>query len=175
MAFTVDWQNKIVHSSASITDIPITRHQLRDLEESEIGVLYPPILSYKEINLGGGATFPAIEFINGYTLQFPAGNYQISGGNLIATINPTAGVFIDRITSGSYAVTASGGSGVPSITKEEIREELDTNSVKLNELYRLQGLDLNSPLTITKSAISAGNIDIEISGSSGDISILTRQ
>jgi hypothetical protein len=119
MAFTVDWTNKIVHSSASITDIPVTRNQLRDLEESAIGMLYPPIISYKQIDLGGGSIFPAIEFINGYTLQFSSGNYQVKGGNLLATINPVAGVFVDRTTSAAYAVTASGGGASPSNIWEE--------------------------------------------------------
>jgi hypothetical protein len=120
MAFTVDWTNKIVHSSASITDIPVTRNQLRDLEESEIGMLYPPIISYKQIDLGGGSIFPAIEFVNGYTLQFTSGNYQVKGGNLLATINPVAGVFVDRTTSAAYAVTANGGGSSSNVWDENI-------------------------------------------------------
>lgn len=119
MALTVDWINKIVHSSASITDIPVTRNELRDLEESAIGMLYPPIINYKQIDLGGGSIFPAIEFINGYTLQFSSGSYEVKGGNLLATINPIAGVFVDRTTSAAYAVTANGGGGSPSNVWEE--------------------------------------------------------
>lgn len=112
MTFSVDWANKIVNSTASITDVPATRASLRELEDSVTGILYPPIISYKEIDLGGGAIFPAIEFINGYQLKFPTpGNYQVRGGNLIATIVPVAGVFVDRTQAAAYAVTAVGGEG----------------------------------------------------------------
>jgi hypothetical protein len=112
--FTVDWANKIVDSTASITDIPATREALRALEDSATGVLYDPIINYKELDVGGGAIFPAIEFINGYKLRFPnAGNYSIAGGNFRATIEPVAGVFVERQTSAAYAVTSVGGGVTP--------------------------------------------------------------
>lgn len=109
--FSVDWANKIVDASASITDIPAAHAELRALEMSDAGILYPPIISYRELAVGGGAVFPAIAFINGYRLRFPAaGNYTISGGNLSATIVPVAGVFVERVSASAYAVTAVGSS-----------------------------------------------------------------
>jgi hypothetical protein len=112
--FTVDWANKIVDSSTSILDIPATREALRAIEDSEPGVLYPPIIEYKELDLGGGAVFPAISFVNGYTLRFPnAGNYTIAGGNFRATIQPVAGVYVERQQSAAYAVTSVGGGITP--------------------------------------------------------------
>jgi hypothetical protein len=50
--------------------------------------------------------------VNGYTLQFPnPGNYEIVG-NIKATINPTAGVYVERKTSAAFATTEStGGNG----------------------------------------------------------------
>jgi hypothetical protein len=118
MIFTPNWSSKIIDCDSSITDIPAAHLALRALEVSPTGMLYPPICTYKELPLGGGAVFPALQFINGYTLRFPnAGNYTISGGNLTATINPVAGVYVERASSAAYAVTAvGGGSGTSSGT-----------------------------------------------------------
>jgi hypothetical protein len=118
---TVDYTNKIVLMDASITDIPVFHKALRDAESTDIGMLYPTIHTYKEVDLGGGALFPAVDFINGWTLQFPAGNYTIAGGNLNAPINPVVGCYVKQTQSAAYAVTASGGSGV---TIEQLQAEL---------------------------------------------------
>lgn len=110
--FSVDWINRIVDVSGSITDMPAAHAELRALEMSDAGMLYPPIIAYRELSIGGGAVFPAVTFINGYRLRFPApGNYTISGGNLSATIMPVAGVYVERVSGVAYAVTAVGGGG----------------------------------------------------------------
>ena len=106
---TVDYTNKIVRMDTGITDIPAFHNSLRDAEFTETGMLYPTIHTYKQVDLGGGSIFPAIDFINGWTLQFPVGNYTISGGNLNATINPVAGCYVKQTQSAAYAVTSSGG------------------------------------------------------------------
>lgn len=127
MAFTVDWVNKIVDSSASITDVTAAHLELRALESSALGVLYPPICTYKELSLGGGAKFPGMDFINGYRLRFPTpGSYEISGGNLGALIIPTAGVFVERVTSASYSVTSIGAGGA---TPTQIADAVWANSL----------------------------------------------
>lgn len=111
MTISVDWSNKIVSSTASITDLPAFHAQLRDLEDDPEGMIYPVIHQWKALDLGGGAFMYQADFINGYTLTFPnAGNYSIKG-NLNATIIPVAGVYVERQTSLAYATTAIGGSG----------------------------------------------------------------
>lgn len=128
---TIDWVNKIVESTASITDLPAFKDTIRDLEDDAVGMLYQPVISYKKVDLGGGAYFHAVDFINGYQLKFPnAGNYLING-NLGATIVPVAGVYVERKTAAAFATTASGGSGP---TAQSIREEMDANSTKLSEI-----------------------------------------
>ena len=122
---TVDYANKIVHMDGNITDIPAFHKALRDAEYTDIGMLYPTIHTYKEVDLGGGAIFPAVDFINGWTLQFPVGNYTISGGNLNATINPVAGCYVKQTQSAAYAVTTVGGSGY---TLEQIAEAVWENA-----------------------------------------------
>lgn len=122
MALSVDWTNKWVLSTSSITDIVVFKDDLRVFEASMPGIYYDPILTYKKLDLGGGAFFHGVDFINGYQLKFPdPGNYTIIG-NIGATIVPVAGVFVDRVKAAAFAtISGSGGSGP---TVGEIRTEL---------------------------------------------------
>jgi hypothetical protein len=115
MTISIDWQNKLVLSTASITDIVAFKASIRELEDDPEGMLYDPVVTYKQLNLGGGAYFHAVDFINGYQLKFPsAGNYTVIG-NIGATIVPVAGVYVDRTKSAAFAMTAgSGGGSYPS-------------------------------------------------------------
>ncbi len=110
MALTPDFANRIIHSDASITDVVAFHLALRDIEDSEAAIIHPIVHQYKEIDLDG-AIFPAVAFINGWTLQFPAGNWSIRGGNVKATINPVAGAFVKQTQSAAYAVTSIGAGG----------------------------------------------------------------
>lgn len=111
MTISVDWVNKIVSSTASITDLPAFHATLRYLEDDAAGMIYPVIHKWKALDLGGGAFMYQADFINGYTLTFPnAGNYSIKG-NLNAPIIPVAGVYVERQTALGYATTAIGGPG----------------------------------------------------------------
>jgi hypothetical protein len=111
MALTVDWLNKIVDSDSSITDLPAFKDEVRGLEDDAVGMLNAPIITYKKVDLGGGAFFHAVDLINGYTLRFNTpGNYVIVG-NLNATIVPVAGVFVYQTKASAFATTSSGGTG----------------------------------------------------------------
>lgn len=123
MTLTADFANKVIHSDASITDAVAFHGALRDIEASAAGMLAPVIHTYKEVPLGGGAIFPAIAFINGWTLEFPAGNWELRGGNVDAAINPVAGCYVKVTQAGAYAVTVAGSSsGAP--TAAEIAAEI---------------------------------------------------
>lgn len=112
MAISVDWGARRVVATASILDIVAFKDEIRDLEDNAEGVLHPPVISYKRLDLGGGAFFHAVDFINSYELIFPsAGNYEIIG-NIGADIVPVAGVFVDRTKSAAFA-TVAGGAGDP--------------------------------------------------------------
>lgn len=110
MTLSVDWLTKTVYSDASITDLPAHHLALRDLEASETGMLYDDICAWQSLDLGGGATLPQIDYINGYVLEFiGAGPFFITG-NLNCPINDT-GIQVERKTSAAFATTAVGGSG----------------------------------------------------------------
>lgn len=110
MALTVNWATKVVYSDASITDIPAHHIALRDLEASVTGMIYDDICSWQSLDLGGGATLPQIDYINGYVFEFVGPGPFVISGNLNATINDT-GVQVERKTSAAFATTAVGGSG----------------------------------------------------------------
>lgn len=111
MALTFDHAALVIDSSASILDLPAFHAELRDWEDSEVGVIHPVTHTWRAVDLGSGAYFYALDLINGWQLRFPsAGNYTISG-NLNGTIIPVAGVYVERKTSAAYATTAIGGSG----------------------------------------------------------------
>lgn len=110
MTISVNWPAKIVLSDASITDIVAFKDTIRDLEDDDEGVLYPPIITYKRVDLGGGAYFHAVDAINGYQLEFVgAGPFQITGNINIPIID--TGVQVERKTSAAFATTAVGGTG----------------------------------------------------------------
>ena len=119
MTISIDWSNKLVLSTASITDIVAFKDTIRDFEDDDVGMLYQPIISYKRLDLGGGAYFHGVDFINGYQLKFPnAGSYTVIG-NIGAPIVPVPGVFVDRTKSAAFA-TVAGTGGAAGPTAAEI-------------------------------------------------------
>ena len=111
MSITIDWQNKLVLADASITDVVVFKETIREFEDDADGLLHDPVIAYKRVDLGGGAYFHDVPFINGYQLKFPnPGNYNVIG-NIGATIVPVAGVFVDRTKAAAFSTTSSGGTG----------------------------------------------------------------
>jgi hypothetical protein len=123
MALTANFTTKVITSDGSITDVVAFHMALRDIEDGADAIIHPAIHTYKEVDLGSGAKFPAVAFINGWTLQFPAGNYEVRGGNVSATINPVAGCYVKYTASAAYAVTSVGAGGA---TPADIADELMT-------------------------------------------------
>lgn len=101
----IDYAARIITLNSSITNCYSFHQLLRNIEASEEGVLYPIIHTFKVTQLGSGATFPAIAFINGWTLQFTEGVFELSGGNYDIQINPTANCFVKIVQALAYAVS----------------------------------------------------------------------
>jgi len=145
---TPDFNNLILVSDSSILDMVVFHEELRDIEASVEGMLYPVIHTYKELPLGGGAIFPALEFINSWTLEFQTGNFLIKGGNLKVNINPVNNCYVNQTQSLAYAVTAVGGS-VEIVTAQDLWEYADrtlstdvtissTQMAKIDELLDIE-------------------------------------
>lgn len=110
MALTFDTVNRVIESSASITDLPAFHAALRDWEDGEAAAVHPVTHSWRALDLGG-AFFYQADLLNGWALKFPTpGSYTIQG-NLNGTIVPVAGVYVERKTSAAFATTSVGGSG----------------------------------------------------------------
>lgn len=111
MALTFDTATYTIESTASITDLPAFHAALRDWEDSEQGAIHPVTHRWKALDLGGGGFFYQADLLPPWVLKFPnPGNYTING-NLIATIVPVPGVYVERKTSAAYITTAVGGAG----------------------------------------------------------------
>ena len=110
MTISVNTANRVIESTASITDLPAFHAALRDWEDSPDGAIHPVTHRWKALDLGGGAFFYQADLINGYALKFiGTGPFQISG-NLKGSIIDT-GVQVERTTSAAFSTTAVGGSG----------------------------------------------------------------
>ncbi len=110
MALTFLPGSLVIESDSSILDLPVFHAALRDWEDSAAAAVYPVTHTWKALDLGGAYLYQA-DLINGWTLRFPTpGNYVIQG-NLNATIQPVAGVYVERKTSAAYITTTIGGGG----------------------------------------------------------------
>jgi hypothetical protein len=156
MTVSIDWPNKTVLSSASLTDLPAFHAELRAFEDDVAGAIYPTIHTWKALDLGG-AFFYQADFINGWQLKFPnPGNYTIVG-NLNTSIVGVAGVYVERKTSAAFSTTTIGGSG-PSANDiaTAVRIELAAELAKI------------SSGTINADIRKVNNVSINGVGTDGD-------
>ena len=111
MTISVNTANRVIESTASITDLPAFHAALRDWEDSPDGAIHPVTHAWKAMDQGEGAFLYQADLINGWVLKFPTpGNYVITG-NLKGNIIPVAGVYVERTRATAYTTTAVGGSG----------------------------------------------------------------
>lgn len=144
------------------------------------------------IDPGQGTYIPIYAFlINGWKLKPQEANHTLSVTDGILLVSGGGDPFIN--TTGSYVVRInyqqpvqaisfdSGGGTGTAPTKEEIRQEMDDNSSKMelirllvDEMHKIQGLDASNPMTVTPTLRSAGSIDLDLSGDGENITIVTR-
>lgn len=111
MTISVNTANRVIESTASITDLPAFHAALRDWEDSPDGAIHPVTHTWKVMDQGEGAFLYQADLINGWVLKFPTpGNYVITG-NLKGNIIPVAGVYVERTRATAYTTTSVGGSG----------------------------------------------------------------
>ncbi len=174
MALTFLPGSLVVESDSSILDLPAFHAALRDWEDDATGMLYPPIHTWKALDLGAGASFYQADFVNGWRLRFPApGSYSIAG-NLNATILPVAGVYVERKTSAAFVTTAVGGGG-PSADAiaAAVRSALTAELQQVTDVARIHGLVSGQPLVVTPSSRVAGPVTQTID-TAGDTVTVTR-
>jgi hypothetical protein len=166
MTLTPDWNNKIIDSSDSITDIVAFHQALRVLEASPVGMLYPAIHTYRALDIGNGGHFYAVDFLNSWRLRFPmAGNYTITG-NITAEIVPVAGVFIQQTKALAFATTSAGAGGGSSSTGLTV-----TQDALLTALAQIHGLLPGVPLVVGPSQRAAGTLVQSVTENNGVVTV----
>lgn len=125
------------------------------------------------IGATGTFTGKTLLLTNGWKLMAANHDHQvIINGNLfsddgvVSIANPTGSSTLFITSSVNAQGVATGG------VQQAV---LDSINFKLQEIYQLQGLDVNNPLVGNENQLSTGTIDIEITGDCDGTTILTRQ
>ena len=145
-----------------------------------------------DIDISQGTKIPIYSFLqNGWKIKPQEANHTLTINDGILLVNGGGDPFINTV--GAYTVrvnyqqpvqaisfSSTGGSG-STLTKEDIRIEMDTNSLKLaelqlkvDELHKIGGLDPLNPATTTTIDIIAGDISIDITGDGETSTTFTR-
>lgn len=139
-----------------------------------------------------GTKIPIYSFLeNGWKIKPQESNHTLTINDGILLVNGGGDPFLN--TNGAYTVRinyqqpvqaisfSTNGASSTTLTKEEVREEMDTNSVKLielqlkvDELYKVGGLDISNPATTTQDEIIVGDIKIDITGDGETTTTFTR-
>ena len=146
------------------------------------------------IDVAQGTKIPLYAFLlNGWKLRPQESNHTLTIRDGVIVVDGggdpftnTLGAFTVRINyqqpvqAISFSTGSGGGTSGP--TKEEIRQEIDSNSSKMElirlltqELHRIQGLDINNPMTVTPSSRVSGDIELEITGDGSTFTEVQRQ
>ena len=145
-----------------------------------------------DIDISQGTKIPIYSFLqNGWKIKPQEANHTLTINDGILLVNGGGDPFINTV--GAYTVRvnyqqpvqaisfSTNGASSTTLTKEEVREEMDTNSVKLielqlkiDELYKVGGLDISNPATTTQDEIIVGNIKIDITGDGETTTTFTR-
>jgi hypothetical protein len=138
-----------------------------------------------------GTKIPIYSFLeNGWKIKPQEANHTLTINDGILLVNGGGDPFINTI--GAYTVrinyqqpvqaisftTGGGGPYIIPPTAEEIRQEIDSNSalsLKVDELHKIQGLDINNPMEVTTSTRTAGDIELRISGNGETFTSVERQ
>jgi hypothetical protein len=141
-----------------------------------------------DIDPSQGTKIPIYSFLeNGWKIKPQEANHILSINDGILLVNGGGDPFVN--TTGAYTVRinyqqpvqaisfSTGGGSTTAPTVEQIRQEMDNNSqisLKVNEVHTLQGLNIDNPATITKTLVSAGDINLELTGDGENLTVIQR-
>mgnify|MGYP006919754450 CR=1 FL=1 len=138
------------------------RLALKDLEDSEAGMPFLNTHSHNtEVTLAGVTYARTVEIINGYTVTFEDGQYAVvlSGANsnvhAVANVNQ-----VSVRPNNSAGLQTVSGSGLSTAQAD-----------MLEELHKIHGLLLGSPLTVTSTARAAGGVTQTVGEAAGTVTV----
>jgi len=145
-----------------------------DIDSGYVKILNSVESCLLEFNLRGGeleiddSCIGGDLYIEGYGKLYNTSAVNIKANNLQTVIIPDAVWDVqtsEHQLEGSVAEALTNGMG-SSLTKEDIREEIDSNSSALSnlrrlsaEIHRINGLDKLNPTTVTKESRISGDIE----------------
>jgi len=169
MAISIDWATKVITVPKADTtlvsagppeirslDTNQFRKDLNALQASEVGMPFDTThVHTAPVTLGGVDFARQIEIVNGYTVTFEAGAYAV---NLPGSNNNIS----DVTNLNSVSIRSSNSAGLAS-------------PAELTELWQLQGLDANNPMTVTPTTRDAGTaLHQDITGNGSTNTTVTR-
>lgn len=155
MAISIDWDAKIINVPQSYLtsvgggvyelDLNQFRLDLKDLEDSEIGMSFPSTHNHNtEVSLGGVTYARIIEIINGYTITFENGSYAVRLVGANSNVEDVTNV-------NNVSVRSNNSAGLVTV---DVTNDL-VNSILSASVEA--GLDLKSAIRLL-AAVSAGKI-----------------
>jgi len=151
MSLSINWATKVIGIPQSYLtpkggsvyelDVDVFRKDLKSIEDSEAGMIFPDTHRHNTEVVIGGATYArTVEMINGYTVTFEDGQYIV---NLVGANNNVLDVTnLNQVSirpSNAAGLIVS-GSGVTQQDKEDIAEEVwtHTDGLKMADFHELE-------------------------------------
>jgi len=151
VSLAINWATKVISvpqlylapkgGSVYELDVDVFRKDLKSIEDSEVGMIFPDTHRHNaEVAIGGVTYARTVEMINEYTITFEDGQYII---NLVGANNnllDVANLNQVSIRPSNAAGLIVSGSGVTQQDKEDIAVEVwtHTDGLKLSDLHDLE-------------------------------------
>ena len=174
---TINWATKVISVPQSYLtdlgggvyefDVDQFRLDLKDLEDSEEGMMFPSTHNHNTTVTLSGVTYArTFEVINGYTIEFEDGSYTVKCVGANHNIGDVKVVNSVSLLIGNSAglIQVSSGSGLSSEQAEQ-----------LVKIYRSLMLDPNFPVRTTPNVIEFDDVVIDLVGDPETEIIGTRQ
>ena len=201
MAISVNWPTGVV--SIPLADLTLVsgtiykadtnaiRLELKGLEDSIEGMPWPRITRHNtEVTVAGVTFARTIEVINNYSIQFTPDSqatvilegsnnnfFDVENGILVQNqvqVISTNSAGLQKVTSGS-GVLPSDVTDIKNAVIAAIIAEYGTDYPdNILELWRIAGLDISNPMTVTPTSRDAGTISQDITGDGETTTTVTR-
>lgn len=189
---TIDWGAKVifvpkfvsalVQSSPSEVrqlDLDVFRLALKDLEDSDNGIVFPTTHNHNTTVTVGGVTLArVIEIINGYTVTFEDGQYAINLTGANSNVGDVVNLNQVSVRVVNSAGLVAGGDGIPTASQNAAAVWADASAIevinRLAETWARLGLDASKPVTNGTTQITFGDLVLALTQSGNDVTV-TRQ
>lgn len=178
MAYSVNWATRVISipkadlvlisASPEVYELDVIAFwaAIHGIQDGE-GITYDTIMrSNAPLTLAGQTYVRSVEVINGYTVEFEDGQYQVNivgaNNNLVDIRVPNQVSMVGNNSAGAVVVTSGSGLDVSQATM-------------LDEIWKRLGLDPANALTTTPASITVGGVTIALTGDGTSSSTATRQ